>query len=399
MDCHVPISPAGPAKTGSLAGIRVVDLTRILGGPYCTQILGDHGADIIKIEPPQGDDTRTWGPPFVGDTAAYFNGMNRNKRAMVLDLKQPAAREVLLCLLSGADVMVENYKPGTLEAWGIGRDVLAARFPRLVHASVTGFGENGPLGGMPGYDAALQAASGLMSVNGAPDGPATRLGVPIVDMVTGLNATIGILLALHERTRSGLGQWIDVALFDCALSVLHPHPSNYFASGVVPGRSGNAHPNVAPYDTFTTATTPIFLAVGNDGQFAKLCHVLGAPDLAADPAYASNADRSRNRETLKPALQNLMRERDCAALADTLIRAGVPCGAVLTVAEALVQPQAVARGIVVELGAYRGVASPIKLSRTPASYDSPPPAKGQHTEEVLSELAARHGQLHLAPRL
>lgn len=382
-----------PTKPGALAGIRVVDLTRILGGPYCTQILGDHGADVIKVEPPQGDDTRTWGPPFVGDTAAYFNGMNRNKRAIVLDFKQAAAREVLLCLLSGADVLVENYKPGTLESWDIGRAALAARFPRLVHASVTGFGENGPLGGMPGYDAALQAASGLMSVNGAADGPATRLGVPIVDLVTGLNTTIGILLALHERERSGLGQWIDVTLFDSALSVLHPHPSNYFASGVVPVRSGNAHPNVAPYDTFLTATAPIFLAVGNDGQFAKLCGVLGAPGLAADLAFASNADRSRNRDTLKQSLQDLMQEWDCAALADTLIRAGVPCGAVLTVAEALNQPQAAARGAVVQVGDYRGVASPIKLSRTPATYRSAPPAKDQHTAEVLAELVT---VVHLA---
>lgn len=382
-----------PTKPGALAGIRVVDLTRILGGPYCTQILGDHGADVIKVEPPQGDDTRTWGPPFVGDTAAYFNGMNRNKRAIVLDLKQVAARDVLLCLLSGADVLVENYKPGTLESWDIGRAALAARFPRLVHASVTGFGENGPLGGMPGYDAALQAASGLMSVNGAADGPATRLGVPIVDLVTGLNTTIGILLALHERERSGLGQWIDVTLFDSALSVLHPHPSNYFASGVVPVRSGNAHPNVAPYDTFLTATAPIFLAVGNDGQFAKLCGVLGAPGLAADLAFASNANRSRNRDTLKQSLQDLMQEWDCAALADTLIRAGVPCGAVLTVAEALNQPQAAARGAVVQVGDYRGVASPIKLSRTPATYRSAPPAKDQHTAEVLAELVT---VVHLA---
>ena len=385
MDSHAPTKP------GALAGIRVVDLSRILGGPYCTQILGDHGADVIKIEPPQGDDTRSWGPPFVGDTAAYYSGMNRNKRAMVLDLKQSAARDILLDLLSGADVLVENYKPGTLEGWGLGRNVLAARFPRLVHASVTGFGENGPLGGMPGYDAALQAASGLMSVNGAADGPATRLGVPIVDMVTGLNATLGILLALHERQRSGLGQWVDVALFDCALSVLHPHPANYLASGVVPSRSGNAHPNVAPYDTFATATAPIFLAVGNDGQFAKLCRVLGAPDLATAPAFASNADRSRNRDRLKASLETLMRDHDCTALADRLIRAGVPCGAVLTVAEALDQPQAKARGAIVEIGAYRGIASPIRLDRTPATYRLPPPAQGQHDAELLAELSTLSG--------
>ncbi len=380
MDSLAPIEP------GALAGVRVIDLTRILGGPYCTQILGDHGADVIKVEPPQGDDTRLWGPPFIGDTAAYYHGVNRNKRGIVLDLKQAAGRGVLCSLLAGADVLVENFKPGTLESWGLGRATLAERYPRLVHASVTGFGSDGPLGGMPGYDAAIQATCGLMSINGDADGPPTRVGVPVVDMVTGLNATIGILMALRERERSGRGQWVDVALFDSALSILHPHTANFFASGRTPGRSGNAHPNIAPYDAFTTRSEPIFLAVGNDGQFRKLCDVLGEPALARDARFISNPDRCRHRAELKRKLEQLMEAHEGAALATRLLHEGVPCGTILAIDAALSQPQAVARGAVVTLGSYSGVASPIKLSRTPATYRSVPPAKGQHTADVLAEL-------------
>ena len=360
---------------GALDGVSVIDLTRILGGPFCTQILGDHGADVLKIEPPAGDDTRLWGPPFQGDTAAYFNGVNRNKRGMVLDLSGEPGREALRMLLADADVLIENYKPGTLERWGMGRDTLQAAFPRLIHASVTGFGAEGPLGGLPGYDAAIQATAGMMSVNGDPDGAPTRLGVPIVDMVTGMNAAMGILLALHERARSGRGQWIDIALFDCALSVLHPHTANVFADGKTPGRSGNAHPNIAPYDTFATATAPIFLAVGNNGQFAKLCAFLGDPDLALQAEFRSNADRCGHRDALKTRLEALMAAHDGAALVPSLLALGVPCGAVLTIPEALAQPQAVARGVVVEIGGHRSIASPIKLSRTPASYRLPPPKR------------------------
>lgn len=373
MEVCEPGSPQG-----ALAGITVIDLSRVLGGPYCTQILGDHGADVLKIEPPQGDETRTWGPPFVNGTSAYFGAVNRNKRGIVLDLKDPGGRAALLGLLEGADVLVENFKPGTLEAWGLTVDGLAARFPRLIHCRVSGFGADGPLGGLPGYDAAVQAVTGLMSINGDADGEPTRLGIPVVDMVSGLNAAIGILLALHERGRSGRGQFVDIALFDCAVSVLHPHAANFLASGVVPGRSGNAHPNIAPYDTFATGNGEIFLAVGNDGQFRKLCDHLGAPALAADPRFASNSDRSANRAALKAALEPLLASHAAATLAESLIRSGVPCGAVLTVAEALAQPHTRHRGLVVEHGEYSAIAAPIKLSRTPATLRRLPPRFGEH---------------------
>ena len=373
MEVCEPGSPQG-----ALAGITVIDLSRVLGGPYCTQILGDHGADVLKVEPPQGDETRTWGPPFVNGTSAYFGAVNRNKRGISLDLKDPGGRETLLGLLEGADVLVENFKPGTLEAWGLTVDGLAARFPRLIHCRVSGFGADGPLGGLPGYDAAVQAVTGLMSINGDADGEPTRLGIPVVDMVSGLNAAIGILLALHERGRSGRGQFVDIALFDCAVSVLHPHAANFLASGVVPGRSGNAHPNIAPYDTFATGNGEIFLAVGNDGQFRKLCDHLGAPALAADPRFASNSDRSANRAALKAALEPLLASHAAAALAETLIRRGVPCGAVLTVAEALAQPHTRHRGLVVEHDGYAAVAAPVKLSRTPATLRRLPPRFGEH---------------------
>ena len=236
-------------SAGPLSGVRVVDLSRVLGGPFCTQILGDYGAEVIKVEPPQGDDTRAWGPPFAEDTAAYFIGLNRNKRGIVLDLNQQAERDVLLRLLGSADVLVENFKVGTLERWGIGQQDLAERFPRLVHCRISGFGADGPLGGLPGYDAVIQAMSGLMSINGSPDGPPTRIGVPVVDLATGLYAVIGILMALHERAASGRGQFVDAALFDCGVSLLHPHLANYLASGRVPLRTGNAHPDITPYDT------------------------------------------------------------------------------------------------------------------------------------------------------
>ncbi len=283
---------------GALAGLTVIDLSRVLGGPYCTQILADHGADVLKVEPPQGDETRAWGPPFRHGASAYFAGVNRNKRGLVLDLKQPAARDTLLGLLEGADVLVENFKTGTLEGWGLGD--LTARFPRLIHCRVTGFGSDGPLGGLPGYDAAVQALTGLMSINGAADGEPVRLGVPAVDMTSGLNAAIGILLALSERARSGRGQFVDITLFDCALSILHPHAANWLGGGAQPGRSGNAHPNISPYETLPTGAGELFLAVGNDGQFAKFCAMLGS-DLAADPRFATNPARVEHRVALREA--------------------------------------------------------------------------------------------------
>ncbi|ODV44392.1 carnitine dehydratase [Cupriavidus sp. UYMMa02A] len=366
------------SKTGALAGIRVVDLSRILGGPYCGQILGDHGADVLKVEPPQGDDTRTWGPPFKDGVASYYFGLNRNKRVMKLDLTAEADRSVLLALLEDADVLVENFKTGTMEKWGLGYDTLSQRFPRLVHCRVSGFGADGPLGGLPGYDAAVQAMAGLMSINGEAEGDALRVGLPVVDMVTGMNAALGVLLALQERERSGRGQFVEAALYDSGLSLLHPHAANWFMSGKTPVRTGNAHPNIYPYDTVATGTDPIFLAVGNDRQFRILCEYLQVPGLADDERYATAGGRSVNRVALKAELEARMREMDGKVLVDTLVAAGVPCAPVLSVPDALQHPHTVHREMVVEMeGGYKGLGAPVKLSRTPATYRFAPLTEGE----------------------
>lgn len=359
---------------GALTGVRVIDLSRVLGGPYCGQILADHGADVLKIEPPQGDETRTWGPPFENGTASYYIGLNRNKRGMRLDLTQAGDREQLLQLLVDADVLLENFKTGTLEKWGLGYDVLKEKFPRLVHCRVSGYGADGPLGGLPGYDAAIQALSGIMSVNGETGGDPLRVGLPVVDMVTGLNAVIGILMALQERQRSGQGQFVETALYDCGLSLLHPHAANWFGDGRLPGRTGNAHPNIYPYDAFPSGTTPVFLAVGNDRQFQQLCEVLGQPDLATDPLFSNAGGRSVHRAQLRERLIALMANQDGEALVEQLSLKGVPCAPILDVPQALNHPHTAHRNMTVSLpGGYRGMASPIKLSRTPASYRLPPP--------------------------
>lgn len=359
--------------TGALHGVRVVDLSRVLGGPYCGQILGDHGADVLKIEPPQGDETRTWGPPFEHGVASYYKGLNRNKRGLRLDLASEAGREQLLALLEGADVLIENFKTGTMERWGIGYEALAQRFPRLVHCRVSGYGADGPLGGLPGYDAAIQALSGIMSVNGEAGGEPLRVGVPVVDMVTGLNAAIGVLLALQERERSGRGQFVEAALFDCGLSLLHPHAANLFGGARTPARTGNAHPNIYPYDAFPTRTIPLFLAVGNDGQFRRLCELLGAPELAVRDAFASAGARSEHRDALRQELVRLLAPVDGEALVQELSAAGVPCAPILNVPQALAHPHTRHRAMTVSLDGYRGIASPIKLSRTPATYRLAPP--------------------------
>lgn len=371
----------------SLANLKVIDASRVLGGPYAGQVLADHGADVIKVEPPAGDETRGWGPPFLEGTASYFLGLNRNKRGMALDLAQPAGRELLLALLETADVFIENFKTGTLERWGLGSEELQRRFPRLVHCRISGFGADGPMGGMPGYDAAIQASSGIMSVNGEEGGRPLRVGLPVVDMVTGLNAVIGILMALNERVASGRGQFVETALYDCGVSLLHPHLPNYYLSGKVPGPTGNAHPNICPYDTFATATEPLFLAVGNNRQFVTLCEIIGRPDLPRDPRFASNGDRNGNRDALKVELEAAFAAFECEAIADRLLRAGVPCGAVRTVDHVVADPHTLHRGMVVDIGAYRGTGSPIKLSRTPASYRLAPPAFAEHTAQILREFA------------
>ncbi|HDR9838411.1 TPA: CoA transferase [Burkholderia multivorans] len=370
-------------RPGALAGLRIIDLSRVLGGPYATQVLADHGAEVIKVEPPSGDETRTWGPPFDGDTASYFLGVNRNKLGITLDLTKPDDRERLLGLLDEADALVENFRIGTMERWGLDFDALHARFPRLVYCRVSGFGADGPLGGLPGYDAAVQAMTGLMSVNGEAGGAPLRVGVPIVDLVTGLNAALGVLMALRERDASGRGQFVETTLFDCALSILHPHTPNFFHSGRAPVRTGNAHPNITPYDSFPTATVDIFLAVGNNGQFAALCDVLGTRDWLDDPRFADNRARSANRTALRALLETALAAHDGAALAERLMRSGVPCAPVLGLDAALAHPHVAHRAMKVELGAHRGIASPIKLGRTPATYRRAPPALNEHAAQLF----------------
>jgi crotonobetainyl-CoA:carnitine CoA-transferase CaiB-like acyl-CoA transferase len=370
---------------GALAGLKVVDLTRVLGGPYCTMLLSDHGADVIKLEPPQGDETREWGPPFddAGD-ASYFIGINRNKKSVGLDLSKPAGREVLLRLLEGADVVVENFKPGSMEKWGLGYDdVLSQRFPRLIHCRVSGFGADGPMGGFPGYDAVLQAMVGLMSINGTETSGPTRLGNPIVDIATGLFSAIAILMALHEREKSGKGQFCDMTLHDCGMALLHPHAANFFLSGRRPKATGNPHPNLAPYSKFQTRTCEIFVAAGNDPAFRKFCEVLGMPEMAGDPRFATNGARVTNRDALTEALNTRFADEDGHELTRRLLASGLPAGPVLYVDEAMAADHTAHRKMVTELGAYRGLGTPIKLSRTPGGTRSAPPRFNEHGEAVL----------------
>ena len=376
---------------GALAGLKVIDLTRVLGGPYCTMILSDHGAEVIKIEPPQGDEVRHWGPPFHAHPdgekdASYYIGVNRNKRSLALDLSQPAGRAVLLRLLESADVLIENYKPGSMEKWGLGyAGVLEKRFPRLVHCRVSGFGAEGPLGGLPGYDAVIQAMAGLMSINGdASTGP-LRMGTPVVDLATGLYSAIGILMALQERERSGRGQYLDMTLYDCGLSLLHPQAANHLLNGRRPAATGNAHPNISPYSRFRTGTCDIFVACGNDPTFRRFCAFLGLDALPGDPRFTTNALRVENRPALDAILEERLAGEDGHDLSDRLIRAGVPAGPVLHVDEALAAPHTAARDMVAEIGWFRGLNSPIKLSRTPGGARSAPPQFNADGAAVLAE--------------
>jgi len=376
----------------ALSGLKVIDLSRVLGGPYCTMILADHGAEVIKIEPPQGDETRDWGPPFREHEdgtrdASYFLGVNRNKVSLALDLAREEGRAVLLRLLDGADVLVENFKPGTLERWGLGYEALRARFPRLIHCRISGFGADGPLGGYPGYDAIIQAMAGLMSINGTPQTGPVRLATPMVDLGTGLYSAIAILMALYERERSGLGQFLDMTLYDCGMALLHPHAANYLLSGRRPAATGNPHPNLAPYDKFRTRTCEIFIGTGNDASFRKLCDLLGRSELADDPRFASNADRLANRETLSAIVQEIVGDEDGHALCQRLLAAGLPAGPVLFVDEVVAAPHTAARRMVAEIGWYRALDTPIKLLRTPGGARSIPPRFGEHGEAVL----AAHG--------
>lgn len=377
-----------------LDGLLVLDFSRVLAGPYCTMQLADLGARVIKIEQPgRGDDTRAWGPPFVGRESAYFLSVNRNKESLTLDLKHPRARPILDALLARADVVVENFRPGTMDRLGLGYDQVAARHPRIVYCSISGFGQTGPRRAEAGYDAMMQAEGGLMSITGAADGPPFRLGVAIGDIATGMFAVQGILAALFARERApqpGLGQRVDIAMLDAVTALLTYQAASAFSTGETPARMGNRHPSIAPYDTFAAADGDFVLSVGNDDQFHRLVRLLGRPGLAADPRFATNADRVGNyaalRDELAPRLASWIR----ADLLKALTAAGVPSGAVRTVTEALADPQLAAREMIVPLehltaGPIRVLGTPLKLSGTPAAVRTPPPALGQHTAAILRE--------------
>jgi crotonobetainyl-CoA:carnitine CoA-transferase CaiB-like acyl-CoA transferase len=384
---------------GPLAGLTVLDLTRVLSGPYCTMLLGDMGARVIKVEQPgRGDDTRAWGPPFVESESSYFLGVNCNKESVTLDFKTAEGRDILDRLISRADVMVENFRPGTLGRLGLDFGALEQRHPRLVYCSISGFGQDGPRWTQPGYDAVVQAEGGLMSVTGAADGPPYRVGVAIADLVAGLLAAQGIALALFARERSGRGQHVDISMFDGVLSLLSYHASTYLTTGASSGRVGNRHATIAPYETFPCADGEFFLAVGNDDQFVRFCRVAGLPELVEDPRFATNPQRVRNADDLRARLMPVLQQRRRHEWIDALTAAGVPCGAVRSVPEALSDPQVAARRMIeavehATLGIVKVLGVPIKLSETPGSVRTAPPVLGQHTAQVLSELGIAAGAI------
>ncbi|MHA1113482.1 MAG: CaiB/BaiF CoA transferase family protein [Alphaproteobacteria bacterium] len=381
----------GATKGSALSGLKIVDLSRVLAGPFCTQILGDHGAEIIKVEPPQGDDTRSWGPPFRDGLSAYFTGVNRNKEAICLDLSRPEGRDVLLRLLEDADAVVENFKSGTMEKWGLGyEDFLKDRFPRLIHCQITGYGNDGPYGGFPGYDGLGQALGGGMSLNGERGGDPLRVGVPIVDLATGLYCVNALLMGVIERQRSGRGQSMELTLIDTAVTLLVPQAFNWFMSRTAPKRLGNAHPNIAPYDSFMTRNGRIYIAAANDGQFRKLCQHLGAEHLLADDRFTDNPNRVMNVDALTAELETLLAEHDGLALSEELMRVGVPSSAVLELADVMAHPHVRHRQMVVDRDGYEGVGIPIKMSRTPGAIRTLPTHLGADSRSVLA--AAGYGE-------
>jgi crotonobetainyl-CoA:carnitine CoA-transferase CaiB-like acyl-CoA transferase len=405
-----------------LAGIRVVDLTRVLAGPYCTQALADAGADVVKIEEREkGDDTRGWGPPFIvneqGGAAshppetprphvgsesrrsdslypgesAYFLSVNRGKRSLTLDLKHERGREVLWRLLEQADVLVENFRPGTLDRLGFTGAELRRRCPRLVYASISGYGADGPRGGRAGYDVIIQGESGLMSLTGPADGAPHRVGASVADILAGMNAFQGILLALHRRERTGQGGRVEVSLLESVLSILTYHAATYLLAGEVPVRMGNRHPNLAPYEAFEASDGHVIVGVGNESLWQRFCAALDAPDLARDARFATNAQRVVNYAALRAAIVPRLRQRPAADWLDAFEAAGIPCGRIRNVAEALDDPQVSARGLLLEMehpliGRGRWVGAPARLDGAGRGSSRPPPLLGQHTDEVLREL-------------
>jgi succinate---hydroxymethylglutarate CoA-transferase len=378
------------SENGPLAGIRVLDLTRILAGPLCTMMLGDMGADVIKVEPPEtGDDTRAWGPPFLADDAVYFLGVNRNKRSLTLNMAVPEGQKVLAGLIQKADVLIDNFRLGTLEKWGFADAWFERHAPRLVRCSITGYGSSGPKAALPGYDFILQAESGLMSICGEPDGRPTKYGVAIVDVCTGMLASNSILAALHARERTGKGQKVELSLYETSLAMLVNVAASYLAAGRNAGRFGNGHPSIVPYTTYQTADGMIALGVGNERQFARVAEVLGHPEWAKDAQFTSNRARVENRSVIDGLINAALSHDKADAWLAKLKAAGIPCGKINSVAEALDDAQTAARRMIETIehpatGALKMLGIPFKFSATACSVRRPPPTLGQHSEEILS---------------
>ncbi|HND48685.1 MAG TPA: CoA transferase [Anaerolineales bacterium] len=373
-----------------LQNIRVLDLSRVLAGPYCTMVLGDLGAEVIKVEPPEGDETRGWGPPFAGGESAYYLCVNRNKRGMVVNLKTEEGRDVLKKLAMQSDVFVENFRPGTLKKFGLDFETLHELNPKLIYCSISGFGQTGPLKDMPGYDFMIQAMGGIMSVTGEPEGEPMKVGVAVADLFAGQNAIISILAALQARTFTGEGQYIDIALFDSELGWLANVASNFLISGKNPKRYGNAHANIVPYQSFQASDGWFVVAVGNDKQFESFCNVIENPELSSDERFSTNSARVQNREVLIPLLKPIFMQKTVNEWL-ALIGDQFPCGPINTFEQVFSMSHVKEREMLVEMehptiGALPLVGSPLKMGGTPVSYRLPPPLMGQHTHEILKEV-------------
>jgi crotonobetainyl-CoA:carnitine CoA-transferase CaiB-like acyl-CoA transferase len=371
-----------------LDGITVLDLTRVLSGPYCTMLLADMGARVIKIEQPgKGDDTRAWGPPFLEGESAYFLSINRNKESVTVDFKHPEGRRLLEQLVANSDVVVENFRPGTLAKLGLDYQSLAPRHPRLIYCSISGFGQTGPRAKEAGYDAVMQGEGGLMSITGDPGGPGVRLGVAIADVTSGMFAAYGVAMALFARERTGRGQEVDLAMLDTVAALLTYQAGNYFASGKVPARLGNRHPSIVPYETFSASDGDFVLAVGSDDQWRRFCAVAGLPE---DPRFATNRQRVTNYDAVRPLIADRLRTQPRQLWIDRLNAAGVPCGSVRNLQELFADPQIQARQMVAgiehaTIGDLRVLGVPVKLSDTPGAVRTPPPRLGEHTDAVLHD--------------
>ncbi|MDQ6674566.1 MAG: CoA transferase [Chloroflexota bacterium] len=379
---------------GALHGLRVLDMSRVLAGPFCCMMLGDHGADVIKVEPLDGDETRRYGPPFVDGESTYYLSINRNKRSIALDLASRQGQEIIRRLVSTSDILVENFRTGATQRWGLDYASVSGLNPRLIYLSISGFGRTGPYARVAGYDGALQAFGGFMSINGEANGSPLKAGIAIADLATGLFASQAILLALHARQATGIGQQVEVSLLESLLGILHPHSSTYLNTGKVGRPMGNSHPMLAPYDLIATADRPIFLPSGNDGQMRRLAEVIGQPDLADDPRFRTNQDRVAHRRELLEILEPEFRKWAARELCRRLWDAGVPAGPVNSVDEVFADPQVLYREMLEQLphpglssGTVRLPGIPVKLSGTPGKSSRHPPRLGEHTQEILAELS------------